>query len=82
MRLIFMEYVMSDLVNYQGRMVSRENFRVYIFSSDGSQKLVNSYAEYLRHMDTGDWFATRMDATLKKDIPEVMTKGFKQKKDR
>ena len=47
---------------YQGRLVSKENFRTFIYAADCSQKLVESWDEYEQHMETGVWFATRKDA--------------------
>lgn len=47
---------------YQGRIVSKNNFRAYIYASDGSQKLVESWDEYERHMETGLWFSLKEDA--------------------
>ncbi len=74
---------MSDMFNYCGRMVGKNNFRVFIYSADGSQKLVNSYAEYQRYMDTGEWYATRKDATesvSKKETPVEVEKETKFRK--
>lgn len=64
---------------YLGRIVSKENFRVFIYSSNGTTKLVNSWDEYERHMETGLWFAS-----LVKDDPpsgdEVQGKSTKVKR--
>lgn len=46
---------------YQGRIVSKKNFRTFIFASDGSQKLVESWDEYQAHMQTGVWFSSLED---------------------
>lgn len=43
--------------SYLGRIVSKDNFRVYIYSSSGQSKLVNSWDEYECHMESGLWFA-------------------------
>ncbi len=47
---------------YLGRLVSKENFRTFIYSPDGSQRLVESWDEYERFMETGLWFALKEDA--------------------
>jgi hypothetical protein len=63
---------------YLGRIVSKENFRVFIYAPDGSQKLVNSWAEYEKHMETGLWFASPL-----KDEPsseDVLVKSNKYDK--
>lgn len=44
---------------YLGKIVSKENFRVFIYAPDGSQKLVESWGEYQSHMQTGLWFAEK-----------------------
>ena len=47
---------------YMGRIVEKEHFRTFIYAPDGSSKLVESWDEYERHMETGVWFATVEDA--------------------
>ena len=47
---------------YLGNIVSKLNFRVFVYSSNGSQKLVESWEEYERHMEQGLWFSTKEDA--------------------
>lgn len=47
---------------YLGRIVEKEGFRTFIFAPDGSQKLVESWDEYERHMESGLWFAQKEDA--------------------
>lgn len=50
---------------YLGRRVNKEHFRAFIYASDGTKKLVHSWDEFQKHMETGIWFAH------KKDIPKV-----------
>ena len=47
---------------YKGRMISKEHFRVFIYSPDGTKKLIESWDEFEKHMETGLWFANRKDA--------------------
>lgn len=47
---------------YQGKIVSKKNFRAFIYAPHGGQKLVNSWDEYEHHMETGLWFPTKEDA--------------------
>jgi hypothetical protein len=54
---------------YLGQIVSKKNFRVFIYAPDGSQKLVESWDEYEKHMESGLWFATREHADLSKVTP-------------
>jgi hypothetical protein len=44
---------------YLGRLVSKDNFRTFIYAPSGAKKLVESWEEYERHMGTGLWFASR-----------------------
>lgn len=60
---------------YLGRLVSKENFRVYVYGSHGQRKLVQSWDEYQEHMQTGIWFATR------EDVVTESPKKTKKKKD-
>lgn len=50
---------------YLGRMVSKEHFRAFVYSMDGSQKLVESWDDYEQHMESGLWFSTKEDATAR-----------------
>lgn len=50
---------------YLGRLVSKENFRAYIYAADGVQKLVESWEEFESHMQTGLWFSSLDDLSPK-----------------
>jgi hypothetical protein len=64
---------------YNGQVVSKANFRAYIYSPDGNQKLVNSWDEFETNMQTGLWFAKKEEANqVKQDVKPERTK--KQKK--
>lgn len=47
---------------YLGRLVSKENFRAFVYAIDGGQRLVESWEEFEQHMETGLWFSTKEDA--------------------
>lgn len=49
---------------YLGRVVSKENFRAYIYSPNGSKKLIESWPEFETHMQSGVWFATPESAKV------------------
>jgi hypothetical protein len=49
---------------YLGKVVSKNNFRVFIYAANGNQKLVESWDEYQNHMQTGLWFAKKPDANF------------------
>ena len=44
---------------YLGKIVNKTHFRTFIYAPDGSKKLVESWEEYERHIETGLWFAVR-----------------------
>lgn len=48
--------------NYLGRIVSKENFRAFIYAPNGDQRLVESWGEFEANMESGVWFATKEDA--------------------
>lgn len=47
---------------YLGRLVSKENFRAFIYAPNGGQRLVESWEEFEANMQSGVWFATPEDA--------------------
>ncbi len=65
---------------YLGRIVSKENFRVFIFDAKGTRKLVNSWEAFENHMQTGLWF-TRDDlkkAQSPQDVDDKKSKKIKK----
>jgi hypothetical protein len=46
---------------YKNKVVSKENFRVYIYGKDGARKLVNSWDEYFNHISSGLWLDERLE---------------------
>jgi hypothetical protein len=54
---------------YLGRLVSKNNFRAFIYGADGTQRLVESWKEFEAHMQTGLWFATA-EEVKPKSIPK------------
>lgn len=43
---------------YLGRIVSKENFRTYVYAKGGAKRLVGSWDEFEDAMASGAWFAT------------------------
>ena len=62
--------------NYLGRLVSKENFRAFIYAPNGVKKLVNSWDEFEKEMASGLWFATIDEA----QEPKVMAAKTRAKK--
>lgn len=66
----------DDFVFYNGRMVSKDGFRVFVYKENDQQKLANSWEEYERDLSFG-WFATKEETEVKveeKEIPKERTK--------
>lgn len=58
---------------YLGRIVSKENFRVFVYGSNDEKKLVKSWDEFEANMQTGIWFASVEDVKASKAESEVHT---------
>lgn len=54
-----------DQVNYLGRWVSKEHFRVFVYDANGNQKLANSYDEYTNLVANGSWLVEKPGKTEK-----------------
>lgn len=52
-------------VMYDGRLVPKAHFRVFIYNSKGEEKLVNSWDEYEKEISSGLWFAKKEDVPLR-----------------
>lgn len=50
---------------YLGRWVDKSNFRAFVYSEKGEQKLANSYSEFESLTASGIWFAERPNASSK-----------------
>lgn len=61
---------------YLGQIVDKKYFRTFVYNMDGCKKLVESWDEYERHMETGLWFATQEDA--KSRIPVAKPKRVRK----
>ncbi len=59
---------------YLGRLVSKENFRAFIYAPNGGQRLVESWAEFEANMESGVWFATKEDALASIASPAIVDK--------
>lgn len=66
---------------YLGKVVSKDNFRVFIYSADGSSKLVESWDEYQECMQTGVWFAEKsLNSNEEPAVKRLQEKPKRQKK--
>ena len=56
---------------YLGRVVSKDNFRTFVYAPDGSQELIESWKEYENHMASGLWFATKDEALNQQSLKKT-----------
>lgn len=45
----------TDMVEYQGRLVEREHFRVFVFAKDKEPRLIDDYEEYKKLIKSKKW---------------------------
>lgn len=64
----FQGVIMDSQILYNGRWVPREHFRAFVYNH-GTEKLVNSYDEFMKMIASGLWFADRAD------IPKPIAKN-------
>lgn len=55
----------GEIVQYDGRAVPKEGFRVFIYGFDNQTKLVESWEEYQKCISSGLWFCY-------KDAPQLI----------
>ncbi len=60
---------------YKGRPVSEEGFRAFVYSKDGTRRLVNSWKEFEAHLQTGVWF----DSKLEEEVLEAPKRTRKKR---
>jgi len=65
----------SEQVQYQGRWVSKNNFRVFVYGLEDKKKIVNSYDDYLKALESGDWFASKVEAIPKLKVARKAKNG-------
>ncbi len=66
---VFMEGIPAI---YKGRVISKENFRVFVYATNGAKKLMESWEEFERHIQTGTWFATRAESLIFVNPEEII----------
>lgn len=52
----------KEMVSYLGRFVQKEGFRAFIYNSDGSKKIAESFEEFEVYTSSDNWFATEEEA--------------------
>jgi hypothetical protein len=52
----------NETVVYLGRAIPKEYFRVFVYHENGQKKCVNSLEEFSSHINSGDWFAKKIES--------------------
>lgn len=65
--------LIENMVEYQGRLVSRDHFAAFIYKADGAKKLVHSWSEYQAAVSAGEWLSELPKPEFKK--PEAKAKA-------
>jgi hypothetical protein len=61
----------GETVIYDGRVVPKDGFHVFVYAVNGEQKLVKSWDEYQRCISSGVWFQKKVQAEAIKP-PELV----------
>ena len=71
-----------EQVEYLGRWVSKEHFRAWVYNATG-RKIANTWDEFARLIDSGEWFASQEEIKKPEPVQEVKSKaaGRKPKND-
>ncbi len=72
---------MKDAV-YLGRVIDARVFRAYVYSTDGSKTLVNSWHEFERMIATGNWFESMPAPASKEEAAEVIETPVPEKEEK
>lgn len=65
----------DNQVEYMGRWIDKEHFRVFVYNEKGEQTLANNLQEYETLIASGLWYASRPN----KDVDKVAPLKRKQK---
>lgn len=57
--------MVDEHVCYEGRLVPKKHFRVFIYDAKGEQLLVESFEDYEFYLSTGEWFGKKSDIPQK-----------------
>lgn len=69
----------DNQVLYLGRWVSQSHFRTFIYNESG-QRLVNSYDEYMKAIESGLWFSEKEDIGKGPPVNAVQSKPGRKPK--
>lgn len=68
----------KETVVYQGRVIDKKNFRMFLYGANNEKKLVNSWDEYQEAIQSGVWHSMP-SKVLKNDVqPKKRKKRVKK----
>lgn len=56
----------SNEIIYNGKRMLKNHFRAFVYGADNQKKVVNSWDEYEKHVETGIWFSKKNLVPIKK----------------
>ncbi len=59
-----------DLVEYHGRMVPKADFRAFVYGANNGRKVVESWEEYQKALQSGYWFEEQQEKQAEKQKPK------------
>lgn len=65
---------------YLGKIINTENFRAYIYNTEGSKKLIESWRDFENHMATGLWFPKKSEVLEMQKIKKKQESNPKRKR--
>lgn len=78
----YTDEIAEPMFMYLGRMVKKQHFRAFVWNSDGKRMIANSYAEFKRLIESGDWFETKVEPKVEEfeNIFDELAKDSERKK--
>lgn len=55
--------IQNEMVKYEGRIVPKAGFRVFVYGANGEKYLANSWQEFEKLMQSGIWFSNEKAAS-------------------
>ena len=43
---------------YMGRVIPKEGFRAFVYGKENRRRIVESWDEFMCHVETGEWFSS------------------------
>jgi len=57
----------NEQVLYDGRLVSKDGFRAFVYNENGDRRLTNSWDEFQKNIKSGLWFENPVEKLFSND---------------